>query len=428
MNITKRDGTVQQFDQNKIENAVTRALKQTEADSPGVAEMVTNEVCVSIKQLCDDGEDDPTICLNGDPSVEEIQDIVEETMMEMKLFETARAYILYRSQKNKGRERDLFKKRTNLRPYEYPELHEYVDAIRHSYWIHTEFNYTSDVHDFHVNCSPAEKESMKRAMLAIAQIEVAVKTFWSKIYDHLPKPEVADVGATFAESESRHSDAYANLLDILGLNEEFKQLINIPVIKERIVYLDKIINLSRSGDKREYVEAVLLFSLFIEHVSLFSQFLIMMSFNKHRNMFKGISNAVEATSKEEEIHGMFGIEVINILREENPEWFDGEMKETVENLCMEAYDTESKIVDWIFEEGELDFITKHTVKEFIKQRLNNSLESIGFNALFKVDPESAKETEWFDNEVIATKHSDFFQKRSINYNKRSSSITSEDLF
>lgn len=37
-----------------------------------------------------------------------------------------------------------------------------------------------------------------------------------------------------------------------------------------------------------------------KHVSLFSQFLVIMSFNKHRDLFKGISNAVEATSKEEQ--------------------------------------------------------------------------------------------------------------------------------
>jgi ribonucleoside-diphosphate reductase beta chain len=63
----------------------------------------------------------------------------------------------------------------------------------------------------------------------------------------------------------------------------------------------------RSKDNKMYTKSVLLFSLFIEHVSLFSQFLIMMSFNKEKNLFKGISNVVEATSKEEEIHGNFGI-------------------------------------------------------------------------------------------------------------------------
>jgi ribonucleoside-diphosphate reductase beta chain len=45
----------------------------------------------------------------------------------------------------------------------------------------------------------------------------------------------------------------------------------------------------------------------------------MMSFNKHKNLFKGISNAVEATSKEEQIHGLFGIEIIKIIKKEHPE-------------------------------------------------------------------------------------------------------------
>jgi ribonucleoside-diphosphate reductase, beta subunit len=85
---------------------------------------------------------------------------------------------LYRESKIKERKRDIFKPRINLKPYEYPELYEYVDAIRHSYWLHTEFNFTSDIQDFKVNVSPSERNAIQNAMLAIAQIEVAVKTFW----------------------------------------------------------------------------------------------------------------------------------------------------------------------------------------------------------------------------------------------------------
>lgn len=68
------------------------------------------------------------------------------------------------------------------------------------------------------------------------------------------------------------------------------------------------------------------------------------------------------------------------------------------------------------------------VKEFIKHRFNNSLVAIGIPRIFDVNEVLLEETDWFDNEVIATKHVDFFNKRSINYNKRSSSVTSDDLF
>ncbi|MAZ56337.1 ribonucleotide reductase [bacterium] len=432
--IRKRDGSIQAFTLDKITNAVEKALRKTETGTREDAENIAVRVNEKTVAMCvqaaaaEPGAPGADKCVDGYPAVEEIQDIVEQVLMEMDFFDAAKEYILYRNERKKLRARDIFHKRTNLKPYEYPELAEYVDAIRHSYWIHTEFNYTSDIHDYKVNITDAERTAIKNTMLAIAQIEVAVKTFWGNLYNKMPKPEIGAVGFTFAESEVRHMDAYSHLLEILGLNDEFTTLTEVPVIQERITYLEKVINLSKTDEDREYSQAVLLFSLFVEHVSLFSQFLIMMSFNKHKNLFKGISNAVEATSKEEQIHGMFGIDLINIIKKENPAWFDDEHKALVEDMCNEAYEAEAKIVDWIFTDGEMEFLPKAVVLEFIKSRLNNSLKSIGLDPVFELDQDLVEQTDWFDDEVIATKHVDFFDKRSINYNKRSGSVTSADLF
>ncbi len=420
-NVIKRDGAIQPFDTEKITQAVFKAMlsvdKGTMHDARSVAENVLDHL--NKKHPAPEAKH---------PTVEQIQDIVEEELMKKEFFEVGKSYILYRQEHAKLRKRDIFKKRTNLKPYEYPELYEYVSAIRHSYWIHTEFNYTSDIQDFKVNVNEKERNAIKNAMLAIAQIEVAVKTFWGNIYSKMPKPEIGAVGFTFAESEVRHMDAYAHLLEILGLNEEFKKIKEFPPLIDRVRYLEKAIKNARSDDNREYAQSILLFSLFIEHVSLFSQFLIIMSFNKYKNIFKGISNAVEATSKEEQIHGLFGIDVINIIRAEHPEWFDKEYEEVIVEACKEAFESEKKIVDWILEMGEIDFMPKNLVLEFIKNRFNNSLASIGIQRIFEVDKAMLEKTDWFDDEVIATKHGDFFVKRSINYNKRNQSVTGDDLF
>lgn len=418
--VQKRSGSVVAFDRTRIENAICSAYAATSVGLPqselqGLVERVLIEI--------DKSFGDKVV-----PSVEEIQNIVEKEIATKGDFDVAKAYILYRQERTKDRIRDIFKKRSYLKPYEYPELHEYVDAIRHSYWIHTEFNFVSDVQDFRVNVTEAERNAIKNTMLAIAQIEVAVKTFWGDMYKKIPKAEIGAVGATFAESEVRHTDAYAHLLEILGLNDVFKHIDGIPVLIKRVHYLDKALANARSEDNREYSQSVLLFSLFIEHVSLFSQFLIMMSFNKHKNLFKGISNAVEATSKEEQIHGLFGIDLINIIKDEHPEWFDLEFEENVIKICEEAYESEKQVVEWIFEKGDLEFISTDAVLEFIKQRFNNSLQSIGIRKIFDTDEALLKQSEWFYDEVIATKHGDFFNKRSINYNKKSQSITSDDLF
>jgi len=153
-----------------------------------------------------------------------------------------------------------------------------------------------------------------------------------------------------------------------------------------------------------------------------------MAFNKHRNIFKGVSNVIEATSKEEQIHGLFGIELVNIIREEKPEWFDDKMEQAVIEACREAFRSEEIVIDWIYEKGDLEFLPKATVKEFVKNRLNNSIESIGYERLFDVDDALVEETDWFDDEIVATKHVDFFVKRSVNYTKRSRSIGADDLF
>ncbi len=418
--VKKRNGLVVDFDRSRIESAISKAYQ---------ASKVLIDI-VTLSDLVDHIISDLEGNYTGDkvPEVEDIQNIVEKAIAKKGDFEVAKAYILYREERNKERQRDIFKKRVYLKPYEYPELYEYVSAIRHSYWIHTEFNFVGDVQDFKVNVDEKERNVIKNSMLAIAQIEVAVKTFWGDLYKKIPKPEVGAVGATFAESEVRHTDAYAHLLETLGLNDSFKNIGEIPVLMKRVQYLEKSLVNARSEDNRDYSQSILLFSLFIEHVSLFSQFLIIMSFNKHKNLFKGISNAVEATSKEEQIHGLFGIDIINIIKREHPEWFDKDFEEQVVKICEEAFESEKEVVEWIFEKGELDFISKDVVIEFIKQRFDNSLHSIGIRKIFSTDPKLLKESDWFYDEVIATKHGDFFNKKSINYNKKSKSITSEDLF
>lgn len=419
--IIKRDYEVTSFELEKITNAIEKSMYSVQNGTREDAIVISNLVYDSL--LLRKAKDVDYV-----PTVEEVQDIVEDKLMGSTFHNVAKAYILFRNEQARNRKTNIFEKRIELKPYEYPELQEYVDAIRHSYWIHTEFNFTSDIQDFKTRISPVEQSAIKNTMLAISQIEVAVKNFWGDIYHKMPKPEIGSVGATFAESEVRHLDAYSHLLEILGLNNEFKDLKKKPVIMKRVHYLETAVKNVSSEDNKEYAESMLLFSLFIEHVSLFSQFLIIMAFNKHKNMLKGVSNVVEATSKEEQIHGDFGIDVINIIKKENPEWFNEDYNRMIQESCKEAYESESKVVDWIFEAGELDFLPKNVINEFIKNRFNNSLESIGIEKIFDINETLLSQTEWFDDEIIGTKHGDFFVKRSINYSKRTKSITSDDLF
>jgi len=413
--VVKRNGEVVSFDQEKIEKAIRSAMVSVDHLDERKAKDLTKKVVIKIQEELKKDEI---------PTVEVIHDTVENVLMNTKLNDVAKAYILYRDKSRPN----IFSKRTNLKPFEYPDLEQYVDAIRHSYWVHTEFNFTSDIQDFNVSLADKEKTAVTRAMLAISQIEVAVKTFWGKIYERMPKPEIGNVGATFAESEVRHADAYSNLLKLIGLNAEFEKLVEVPAIRKRINYLEKTIKNDTVIDNREYFESIVLFSMFVENVSLFSQFLVIMSFNKFKNALKGMSNAVEATSKEEDIHAKFGFDLVNTIKSENPQWWTPELIQQLVEATNDAYEAEKAIIDWIFEDGDLDFLTKEQTDHFIRQRFNRSLNEIGIESIFEVDENLLSYTEWFDDEILSTKHTDFFNKRSINYSKRQKSITEDDLF
>lgn len=410
--VLKRDGSTEGFDISKIQTAVSKAMKSIGIKS----KTLSKEVASDVETLLNEDAKDVIV------DVDSVHKAVENVIMDMGLHDLAREYILFRFNNMPN----IFRKRSNLKPYEYPQLVEFTDAIRHSYWVHTEFNYSSDIQDMKVRMTPEEVEIVKKAMLAISQIEVAVKTFWAKIGDKFPKPEVAAVGITFGESEVRHADAYSNLIEIMGLNEEFEKVVEVPAMKKRIAYLEQ--SIGTPVDDKDYFHKIILFSMFVENVSLFSQFLIMMAFNKHKNVLKGISNAVEATSKEEDIHARFGFELVNIIREENPDWFNKDSINEVNRLCREAYKAESAIVDWIYGNSDLDFLPKDTVKEFLKHRFNQSLTAIDLKPIYEVDEEKVRTTDWFAEEILSTKNVDFFVKRSTAYSKKTKAFTQDDLF
>ena len=320
----------------------------------------------------------------------------------------------------------IFDKRVELKPYEYPELLDFVDAINSTMWFHTKWDFKTDVQDFQNKLSDSEREIVKRSLLAIAQIEVAVKTFWGNLHQHFPKPEINSVGATFAESEVRHERAYSMIIDLLKMNDEYKNILDVPEIRGRVDYLQKYLSNAGSNIKEKYILTLTLFSLFIENVSLFSQFFIVKSFNKHKKVLKDIDNVIMETAKEENIHAALGAYLFQIIRNEYPELIDDEFKEKIIRACKKAYVAEMDIVKWILQDSKLDFLSYELVDNFIKDRFNQSLALIDLDAEFEVD--DTKLPEWFNVEDLATIHVDFFHKKSPNYSKNKFSIDPNELF
>jgi ribonucleoside-diphosphate reductase beta chain len=315
----------------------------------------------------------------------------------------------------------IFEKRVNYKPFEYPEVMKFVELINKSFWVHSELEFTADVQDFKSNLTPIEQEVVKRSLLSIAQVEVGVKTFWGDLYKHLPKPELNGLGGTFAECEFRHSEAYSRLLEVLGYNDDFKNLIEIPVFQEKLELIEANLN-----SKLSIVEKLLFFTIVIENSSLFSQFANILSFTKNKGYMKNVSNIIAWTSIDEQVHANAGIYLINKIQEEFP--FSPETISHLKEAITEYIQYEERLLDWIYEKGELDFFSKEDMLNFMKYRVDESLEKMNITKMFNITPEQYKPMAWFEEEVFANELDDFFAKRPTAYTKHDKSITANDLF
>ncbi|TDO29396.1 ribonucleotide-diphosphate reductase subunit beta [Sediminibacterium goheungense] len=322
----------------------------------------------------------------------------------------------------------LFDKRNNYKPFEYPEVLQFTEAINKSFWVHTEVDFTADTQDFHSHLNPAEQNAIKNSLLTIAQIEVAVKSFWGNLYHHFPKPELNGLGSTFAECEFRHSEAYSRLLEVLGYNDEYEKLIEVPIIKQRFSFLSGALKNVNAANQKEYIISFIVFTILIENVSLFSQFAVVLSFTRFKGLMKNVSNIIAWTSVDEQLHANAGIYLINKLREEYPNMFDDALIKETAMLVHDFIEIEEQIIDWIFVEGPINTIDKTNLLNFIKFRADESLRKIDFPQQFFISTTQFAPMKWFEEEVFANSLDDFFAKRPVDYTKHDKSITANDLF
>lgn len=93
LEIIKRDGRIEKFEPIKIENAITKAIKSVKGDL-SKSKILADEVVMLIEKRYDDNK----------PTVENIQDLVEETLINNQMTDVAKSYILYRRERSRIRD------------------------------------------------------------------------------------------------------------------------------------------------------------------------------------------------------------------------------------------------------------------------------------------------------------------------------------
>ena len=294
------------------------------------------------------------------------------------------------------------------------------------HWTADDFDFASDVQDFLVKMTDQEREMVIRVLSAIGQIETGVKLYWSKLGDNLPQPSIIDLGLVMAGIEVIHNDAYEKLLDILNIHSVFQENLKLDIIGNRVKYLRKYSHKYHSDSKKQFVYSLILFTLFVENVSLFSQFYVISWFKRFKNYLTDTAQQVRYTRSEETIHALSGIMIINTIRQQHPELFDDDLIERIVHEAQSAFEAESKIIDWMLNGYEEDSLNPTILKEYTKDRINESLVLIGFPKVFEIDETLMDKTLWAEEQTIGNIMTDFFDGRPVEYKKIT--FTEKDVF
>ncbi len=322
----------------------------------------------------------------------------------------------------------IFDEQIARKPDRYSWTQDFTKAMHDGFWTHREFNFQSDIQDFRVKFSDQEQQIIVRALATIGQLEISLKKFWAKIGDNLPHPSITDMGYVMANTEVIHGDAYERLLEVLGIDDAFDDILKLDIIQGRVNYLRKHLHKFHSDNKKQFIYSLILFTLFVENIALFSQFYVVGWFGRFKNALKDTNKQIEYTAREEQLHSMVGIKIINVIRKEYPELFDKELEEKILHESEQAIKYECEIIEWIVNGYQEDKLNSPLIKEFIKNRMNESLVEIGYKKIFEVDKTELKKTQWFHEQLLGNNATDFFHSRPVEYSKKSQSFNAEELF
>jgi ribonucleoside-diphosphate reductase beta chain len=326
--------------------------------------------------------------------------------------------------------RDIFTLRTTLAPYEYPEMLEFIKPIQSTYWVHDEINFDKDVQDFKINLSSDERHLIGTILKTFAMTEVFVADeFWGKIGEYLPKPEVQIVAASFTENEWRHALAYKRLNEVLGL-DDFEAFLEDEVAMAKFANLTKIGKDHEGNPSRSDVAKTLaIFGAFTENVCLFAQFATLRSFSTNgRNLLTNVGDIIDWSQFDEFQHARVAMWLFNKIIQENPEIWTDEFKSDIYTAAKITFDLERDLIDQMFERGDLPNLKKRDLVNYMKYRINLSLETIKLKPIFNVDADRLSELEWFEVKFKVDSHKDFFARRVTDYTKNLVEFNADTVF
>src|SRR5690606_37084845 len=170
---------------------------------------------------------------------------------------------------------------------------------------------------------------------------------------------------------------------------------------------------------RKFLENLVGYYVIMEGIFFYAGFAMILSFHR-QNLMKGIGEQFQYILRDETVHLNFGIDLINGIKDENPELWTPELQELLVERIREAVELEQAYARDCLPNGVLG-LNASLFEEYVRFIADRRLERIGLPKQYF----SSNPFPWMSETIDLNKEKNFFESRVTDY-RRGASLSWDD--
>lgn len=239
------------------------------------------------------------------------------------------------------------------------------------------------------------------------------------IYNHVTNPESRQYLLRQAYEEAIHTDTFIYCCDSLGLDpdEIYNMYMDIPSIKDKDEFVigftksvfDPLFKTDTTENIQKFVHDLIGFYVIMEGVFFYAGFAMMLSLRR-QNKMPGIGDQFQYILRDESVHLAFGLDLINTIRDENPDIWTPEFVADITEKIKQAVELEKTYVDDAMPRGILG-LNPTNVKEYVEYIADRRFDRLRLPLQYN----TKNPFPWMSEIMDMAKEKNFFETKVTEY-------------
>jgi ribonucleoside-diphosphate reductase beta chain len=280
-----------------------------------------------------------------------------------------------------------------LRPMRYPVFFDmFRDGIKNT-WTVEEVDFQTDLVDLRQRLTPAEVHLIRRLVAFFATGDSIVSNnLVLNLYKHINSPEARLYLSRQLFEEAVHVQFYLTLLDnyIPDPDERagaFAAVENIPSIAKKadfcMKWMDSVQDLDHLGTRehrKQFLLNLICFAACIEGLFFFAAFAYVY-FLRSKGLLHGLAAGTNWVFRDESCHLEFAFEVVNVVRSQEPDLWDEQLKGDIVQMMREAVDAEAQFAEDLLS-GGVGGLSVREMRQYLGYVADSRLQRLGIAPAF----------------------------------------------